>query len=77
MKEKGWLKFLRFTIYLVSIASLAIGIGLIKNANSSSSYANGTHEAKYANGLAIFIPALVILSCNIFLGDFALVSAWL
>lgn len=66
--ENGWIKFLRVIIYAISIVGTAIGTGLIKAAALSSTYADGTHDAKLANGLAIFIPSIIFLSLNAYWG---------
>lgn len=67
-KPRGWIKALRIIIYAVTIVGLAIGIGLIKSAALSSSFADGTYETRLSNGYAIFIPSVIVLTLNIFWG---------
>ena len=67
-KQHKWLKVLRFALYCIAIPSFAVGIGLIKTSNLSASYANGTHDAEYANGLIIFLMSTIVLCSNIYWG---------
>ena len=62
------IKVTRIVIYIVSIIGLAIGIGLVKAASLSNSFADGTHDIILANGYAIFVPSIILLFCNIFWG---------
>ncbi|MBQ1387734.1 hypothetical protein IIY68_03015 [Candidatus Saccharibacteria bacterium] len=67
-KEKGWIKFVRFLVYAVSIVGVTVGASLIKVGGLSAAYADGTYAAKIENGEIIFFVSLVILYANIMWG---------
>ena len=67
-KEKGWIKFVRFLAYAVSIVGVTVGASLIKVGGLSAAYADGTYAAKIENGEIIFFVSLVILYANIMWG---------
>lgn len=67
-KEKGWIKFARFLIYVISIIGVTVGASLIKSGNLSAAYADGTYAAKIDNGEIIFFVFLIILCGNIIWG---------
>ena len=49
-KERGWIKFVRFLVYVVSIIGVTVGASLIKAGGLSAAYADGTYAAKIDNG---------------------------
>ena len=67
-KESGWIKFLRVLIYALSIPATTVGAALIKSATLSSSYTDGSHQARLTAGYIIFWIGLVVLCLNIFWG---------
>ena len=67
-KESGWIKFVRFLIYAISIIGVTIGASLIKVGGLSVAYVDGTYVAKIENGEIIFFTSLVVLYGNIMWG---------
>ena len=66
--KAGLTKFLCVALYGVSIFGVALGAGLVKTAEASASYADGTYDAKMMNGQIIFWLALAILYGNMVWG---------
>ncbi len=67
-KSFPWLSLLRFIIYTICIPCFAAGIGLIKSSQSTTSLAGGLSDAELGNGLALFIPSIILLTLNVIWG---------
>lgn len=67
-KSPAWIKLLRVVLYVAGIMAAAVGTGLIKSAAMSSTYSDGSYQARLSNGYVIFGLGLAILVANGFWG---------
>ena len=67
-KEKWWVKLIRVILYGISISGVTIGVSLIERSTLSLAHADGTADAKLANGKVFLYVSAIILFVNIMWG---------
>lgn len=70
------IKLFRVIFWGVSIVFISVGASLMRLAETSASYADGTVEAKYSRGQAVFVIALIVGILNLIWGITRWILRW-